>query len=750
MINLAFTILSIIILSGGGILMAKQIDQKQRDRKRKTYRLSFPSDLDPDRVTAWLRSISGTLRSKGMLQGSPSIVLEVWATNQGIQHYLKVPWTYEPYIRPNLESLIPGIRLTPEEGPPVRVWVQAVEAGLKQSVRQLRIFNSADVSTTILANFGTLGEHETLMMQWVITPATPAHKPVYSQAKTAEFTISSLWRGTEAGRDEVEDRRSKLEEPNMMAVLRVASVAETKIRAQFLVRGVMSALDSSRGPATHFYKRLVSDKAAQDRIDTGMSPLSYPIQLSAPELTAVIGWPLGNPMVAGLPAAVSRYLPTPESVPKDGRVLGISTFPGRERKIAVSYDEARKHVHVLGGTGSGKTTLLANMFRQDVEAEFGVVMIEDKGDLFKKALDYIPPNRVNDVIVFDVNDDKMPVGYNILQQGNPATVVDDLNMLFNALYKDHPSLWMQEAMHHGLHTLAANKGTTFIDLLALVSPTDDEVDWSERMKANVKDPQLKRYWQEFANRGKRDQEARIAPLASRVWPMSRTKLLNIVGQSKSTFYMDDVVKQNKILLVNLSGIERGSATLMGTLLLNSLWNSVKTHHSQKGMFLYLDEFHHYMNLPVDLQEMLVEARSMGLGMVLAHQYLDQLTAPNMEEAIMSNAKTKVTFQLGAADARAMSNNFGKSISPEDLLHLAKYEAVSRVSTGDGVSAPLTLSTMAPLPGYGNGEQIRYASRGRYGRPASEVQDEIYSRRSSENNPRQFRPRPKADGWGDIG
>ena len=105
-----------------------------------------------------------------------------------------------------------------------------------------------------------------------------------------------------------DDRCEKLASPNMLAVLRVAAVASTPVRAQFMVRGVMTSLDSSRGPSTHFYKRVVTKRGLQERITRATTPPQFPIQLSAPELTAVIGWPIGNPMVAGPP---ERNVPVP-------------------------------------------------------------------------------------------------------------------------------------------------------------------------------------------------------------------------------------------------------------------------------------------------------------------------------------------------------------------------------------------------------------------------------------------------------
>lgn len=748
-------LISLPLLSLAGVAMVKVLDQVTRDRQRKVYRLNFPADLDAERVTAWLRSISGTLRTSklsGMFSGSPSIVLEVWASNSGIVHRLRIPWQYEAFIRPRLESLVPGIRMTPEEEFPTRVWVHALEAGLKETHRQLHIYNAADVSTSILTNFGSLQENETVMMQWVIAPALPQHKPLHDTAASKPNPRS--WREAILGtathnRDEIEDKRGKLDEPNMMAVLRVGAVANTPVRAQFMVRGLISSLDATRGPATKFYRRFVSGHELQQRIERGASPLNWPAKLSAPELTAVAGWPLGNPMVSGLPAAVSRRLPPPESVPRVGRVIGESNFSGRERKVAVSWQEARKHVHVLGGTGVGKTTLLANMARQDILAGHGLVLIESKGDLFNQVLNYIPKERINDVIVLDVNDAEHPVGFNILQQGPRANIVDELINLFNALYPAHTSLWLQQMLNYGLSTLVLDKNATFTDLLSILSPAADEVDWRDNLVRSVTDPQVRRFWQEFDNRTRTQQDQRLEPLSTRIWPLTRSKLVNILGQSKSSFYMDDVIKDSSILLVNLSGVEQASATIMGTMLVNSLWQAVKRNPSeQRSTFLYLDEFHHFVNIPVDIEQMLVEARSMGLGMVLAHQYLDQLTAKNMEEAIMSNARTKVAFQLGSSDARSMANNFGNAVSPDDFQHLAKYEAISRVSTGEGISRPLTLSTLAPEPGFGLAGQVKYASRGKYSRSIHEVQDEILARRSADNVPqRRTRAKPAAPGWG---
>lgn len=734
-----------------GVVM-KAIDQHKRDTTRKTYRLSFPQELEAERVTAFIQSISGTMRVTrydALVSGQPSLVFEVWGTPAGIQHVLRVPFSYEPYVRPALEALVPGIRLTPVTEPQRRVWVHAAEAALTNSHRKLRIYDASDLSTTILKNFGSLGEAETLMMQWVIAPAAPEHKPILNTSPSLEMGHPLLGGGM-ADRDEIQERREKLEEPNMQAVLRVSSVAGTKVRAQFLVRGVMAALDSARGPANRFVRRIDPFGTIQERIDRAASPVFiFPVQLSAPELAAAVGWPLGSPVISGLPSPVSKRLPAPDTVPSQGRVLGVGNYSGRERTIAVSYADSLKHVHILGGTGVGKTTLMANVVKQDMEAGYGVVVIEAKGDLFRQALDYVPPNRADDVIVFDVNDTEHPVGFNILQQGDQAQVVDELSGIFNAMFRDHPSLWMQQVMYFGLRTLMLDPKATFIDLPALVSPAGDDLDWRDHLVRNATDPQLKYFWQTFDNKGKLQQEQRVDPLLTRIWPMSRSKLLHIIGQSQSSFFMDDVVRDGKILLVNLSGIEEGSANIMGTLLLNFLWSSVKRIGSPRGIYLHIDEMHHYMHLPVDIEQMLVEARSMGLGLVMAHQYLEQLP-DNMAAAVENNAKTKVAFQLGPEDARKMAKAFAIGVAENDLQRLGQYETVARIATDNGVSAPFTMTTLPPARPHGLADRIIAQSRYLYGRPRERVIEEIYSKRQGSEYKRTMRPRPSAEGWGEVG
>lgn len=730
----------------GIVLVIKLREQVKRDANRKTYVLSFPHELDSERVNAWVRTISGTMRYGAMgFLGTSTLAFEMYASNHGIKHTLRVPWQHADYIVSQLRALVPGIRVTPEDEWDHHKWTRAVEVGLTHSARQLRIANPTDLSASLLASVGALQDKEVMVVQWVLTPAAPSHAPIHDEAKSHEFSLKMLTNGNLASKDEVNDRRGKLDEPNVLAVLRVGAVASTAGRAEHLIYRVRASLATTHGPATKFVKRHANN--IQDRLDTAATPLVFPIQLTASELTALVAWPIGNPFVAGLPQTMARHLPTSEQVPREGRIIGRSNFPGNERLVALGYNEALKHMHVVGPTGSGKTALLANMIKQDMVNGYGVVLIEAKGDLFHAALDYIPPGRLSDVIILDVRDTARPVGFNILQQGDPRVVIDELTALFEHMY-DSKSVWTREVLYHGLRTLSQDPKFTFPDLATLLVPMSaEENEWCDSLTRNVEDKELRNFWQRFENESRASQDRIVKPVMDRIWQLNaRPEIRNIIGQSQSSFQMRDVVQQGKILLVNLSGVPKETASLTGTLLMGALWDAVKNVRGSKPTYLFMDEFQDFVHLPIDPEDMLVKARGFGLGMVLAHQHLDQLPK-SLEHAVMNNARTKVVFQTNASDASAMAREFGTLVEPHDFQHLGAYEALVRVNTPTGMSPPLTLATYPPVKGFGRGREVVNWSRERYGRPLDEVQTEIEARRMPASAPRANKPKPRISSWG---
>ena len=710
------------------------------------FELAFPVDLGHKQVLAWVQSLSGLLvAGPGRLLGVRHCVLELSATDRGLQYRLAAPTPYADYLANQLRTHLPGIRVTPYLDDALPHWMLAVELGTRHHNQTLHVPDAAAVSTSLLAGLRDIRRSECCLLQWVVTPALYERPPPaqgYSRNSPRLFGKTTLVLPQPAA-DRLLDRREKLADANCQAVLRIGIAAGTEARARQLLGGMRSVFGSVRSLDNSFQSRPVRASVVRRHIATRHAPLLYPAQLTASELTALLGWPIGSPVVAGLPQAKSRHLPATETIPRSGRVVAVSNFPGSERPLALSPADSCKHVHVCGPTGTGKTVLLAGMAEQDMVAGRGVVVIEGKGGeqgLFQCALERVPEHRVDDVIILDVTDTDYPVGFNVLREGRPRVVVEELCALFEYLYRETRGIWTRELLYHGLSTLVTRPENTFVDLAPLLVPMNpSEEAWRDELVRCLNDRELRNFWQRFSNQPRAAQDRIAQPVMDRIWQLNaRPEIRHIIGQSRSSFDMTEVVADGKILLVNLAGLGKQTASLSGTLLMNSLWRAVLGRTDRRPLFLYLDEFQDFMQLPIDPADMFAKARGFGLSITAAHQDLGQLL-PELRQAVLANARSKVIFQTAADDARTFAREFGRAVSDEDFMNLGAFEVLMRLATKEGVSQPITGMTEPPSTPTGLAATARARSRERFGRPRADVEAEIEARRSCPEKP----PKKKA-------
>ncbi|MGV9340592.1 type IV secretory system conjugative DNA transfer family protein [Streptomyces sp. NPDC003688] len=731
--------------------------------KRLIFRLTFPSNLDTDQVLTWLRTISGTRQSGiSRLFNLPSMVFEVWATDRGITHRLHIPRAHVDFVVPQLRSLIPGLTVTPETEEAAHEWTTAVELGHTNPSRTLSIPNATTLSTSLLTGMQGLKPREALLLQWVVSPAAKEHVPSDRPVTTEHFSVAAqLFSGvSQASKEEVADRRAKLSEPNFLGVLRVAAKARDSRRADALIGRIRHSLSSSSGSNNGFRRRITSRKRLMGRITDASTPAVFPAKLSAPEMAALISWPLGESYIVGLPRRRTRHLAATSSIVRTGRVIARSNFPGDERLIALHPVESAKHLQVVGPTGSGKTVLLANLIAQDMEAGRGVVLIESKGDLFKAALDRVPEHRLQDVVLLDVTDTAFPVGFNILQ-GNPYAVAADIQRLFDHLYpQDARGVRVRQGFYHLILTLMMSEGAsrpmTFADIGPLATPRADQEEFADRLIRGVQHvEELAGWWQEITNLPRAQRDQYFKPISDRIWQLNnRRSIRNIIGQSDSTVNLRDIISGRKILLVNLGREAEGKDTagLLASVLLNSAYSAVMAGaaNPKNPTMLYLDEFQDLLNLPIAPEDMFAQARSKGLAMTVAHQHLGQLSR-ELQDATANNARSSVVFQTSVSDARDFARRYGRSVTEDDFMNQQQFEVLMRLATSEGVSSPVTGITLPPSEPTGFTDKVRELSRNRYARPVAEVEKEIAERRGTRvesKKPTKKKRRFGGKGWDD--
>jgi hypothetical protein len=211
----------------------------------------------------------------------------------------------------------------------------------------------------------------------------------------------------------------------------------------------------------------------------------------------------------------------------------------------------------------------------------------------------------------------------------------------------------------------------------------------------------------------------------RQW-LLRPSLRAVLGQRQPRFDLRQVFTERKILLVPLRKGVLGpeSASLLGSLVVAQLWQVTQERagipaERRHPVMVYIDEVQDYLHLPTDLGDALAQARGLGVGFTLAHQFLGQLPAA-MRGAVVSNARSKVCFQLAQEDAVQLAKGHPE-LTPEDFTALGQYQVYASLFARGAVTPYASGITLPPSRPSSDPARIKRLSRERYGRPLDEIE-----------------------------
>jgi len=387
-------------------------------------------------------------------------------------------------------------------------------------------------------------------------------------------------------------------------------------------------------------------------------------------------------------------------------------------------------MYVVGKTGMGKTTLLENMVLNDIYAGHGLGYVDPHGDTAEKILNYIPSNRINDVVYFNPADLDFPIGFNILETIRPDQkhlVASGLMGVFKKIWPDVWSSRMEYILNNTILALLDFPGTTLLGINRLLA---DE-DYRRRVVNNTKDPVVKSFWQtEFeAYNDKYKQEA-VAPIQNKIGQfLSASVIRNIVAQVKSRINIREIMDERKIFIMNLSKgrIGEDNSRLLGGMLITKIQLSAMERvdmleKDRKDFFLYVDEFQNFAT--ESFANILSEARKYRLDLTMAHQYMEQLDETVMA-AVIGNVGTIVTFRVGSTDADVLAKEFVPTFTEEDLVNLPKFHIYLKLMIDGVASKPFSALTMAPIAQSTDSmEKVVKVSRERYAIQRDKIEDKI--------------------------
>lgn len=696
-------------------------------RGLRAFRLTFPRETRPEQVVAFARSLSGFLPPwwRRLLGRTPVVTFEVAADERGITHRLLVPAEQSGYLLAQLQAAVPGTRVEAEELATLEVGT-AAELRLSSTRVPLRTDQSEATVAGLLATMQPRRAGESSVIQWMLAPVPSGRLRGSPASLLAELSLGAGRIQASLPLEQARAEREKRSEPAVRAVCRLGTRARTPAREVRLLRRMVGAFHAGNAPGVSFRVRwlpagLIASRMAQRR------QAAWTSLLNAKELAAFLGIPIGNPQLPGLTLGSARQLAPSSDLPRRGRVLGRSSFPGTERLLAIQVADSLRHLHVIGPTGVGKSTLLLNLIAGDMAAGRSVIVVDPKGDLVADVLDRVPRERVGDVILLDPTDIDRPVGFNLLAGASdaPELVTDQVVSVFRNLYSAFWGPRTDDILRAALLTLAAEPGMTLVEVPLLL--TDEG--FRRRMVAGVDDPvALGPFWGWYEAISPAERAQAIGPVLNKLRTfLLRRRLRNVIGQAESTFDLEAVLATRKIFLVNLSKglLGEDAAALLGSAVLARLWHAVQGRAAlppgaRTPVFCHIDEFQDYLNLPTSLADVLAQARSYGFGLTLAHQHLGQLP-PLVRTAVLANARSKVVFQTAASDAHALGREFAPHLAAADLQALGPYEAVLAAAAGNRVLPPASMVTLPPGEPTGCGSLARSLSRQRYGRDLAEVE-----------------------------
>src|SRR3989344_6136944 len=137
---------------------------------------------------------------------------------------------------------------------------------------------------------------------------------------------------------------------------------------------------------------------------------------------------------------VEELIERQKGAPPDERVTYFAETDarGKRKPFGIKAKDRSRHMYIIGKTGMGKSTLLENMMIQDIKNGEGFSFIDPHGASAEKLLDFIPEERVKDVIYFAPFDMDFPIAFNVMEDVG----YDKRHLVVSGLMSAFKKIWV--------------------------------------------------------------------------------------------------------------------------------------------------------------------------------------------------------------------------------------------------------------------------------------------------------------------
>ncbi len=378
--------------------------------------------------------------------------------------------------------------------------------------------------------------------------------------------------------------------------------------------------------------------------------LTFPTQSKITEPSALV-----DAYFKGTPFQAFFYTPLPFAIP----------FPARF-----------EHTHIVGGTGHGKTQLMQFLIHHDLvraqEDGRSVVILDSQGDLIRAVshldcfsdLDFgdrfvlVDPNDVENPVclnMFDFSRDRLS-GYAPVDREKILNATVELyEYFFGALLGAELTQRQGLIFRYLARLLIEIPNATIHTLRELMENGEKFRPYMERLHGTARSFFATQFFDPKFRETKKQ-------ILTRLWGvMSNASLERMFSHTENLIDVFDLMNQGKIIFINtakdLLGQE-GSAIFgrffVALIAQASVQRAALSPHQRRPTFVYIDEAQDYFD--ASISNLLNQARKYRIGLVFAHQNLDQLS-PELRASMLASTTIKFAGGLSAKDASTLDSEF---------------------------------------------------------------------------------------------
>jgi hypothetical protein len=762
MTNVAYALVLLAIALSGLVALGYAFILWMRNRNREEYSLSFvtlevalprDNEIKIDAAEQLFASLYSLKNEDwfSFLKPEHAVSFEIVGKKEDIRFYVSVPHELMDLVEKQIHGAYPGAEIKTVDEPTIFTedGKVAYESLIKKSAGYYPIQSFRELATDPLSSitsfFAKMKEGEGAMLQIVVSPASHSwtsqgHGYISKSKKDESNPDKASYAVDPKSLEAIERSTGKA---GFEVSIRLVVNAPTKHEAHMLLKQFSGTFAQFAGP----YNKFVKQRVWLNRLF--MVDFVYRYQamfrgksiLNSEELATIFHFPNKQVETPHIHWLTAKSAPAPAQIPNEGLFLGKSVYRGLSRKIYISDKDRARHMYIIGKTGTGKSEFLMDMILQDIRAGKGVCFI-DPHDSVEKLLEYIPPERAEDVIYFNPADMERPMGLNMLEartEEEKQFVASSIINLMYKLYDPHKTGIIgprfEHAIRNAMMTVMSEPGATFIEIVRVL--TDQK--FLQEILPKVQDPMVRRYWtDQIAQTSDFHKSEVLDYIVSKFGRFITDKMMrNIIGQSESAFDFRKVMDEGKILLINLAKgrIGEENSAFLGLILVPKILVAAMSRQdipeSQRRDFnLYVDEFQNFAT--PDFATILSEARKYHLNLTVANQFIGQIDE-EVKNAVFGNVGTLISFRVGVQDANFLQHEFAPTFSEADLTNVERYHTFVKTIVDNEPMPPFSMDLTRDVEAERKlanpklAEMITKLSRLKYGKDKNILEVEIAKR-----------------------